>query len=41
MAIFARAFLYCHEHDVDFDVMAAKLGSIDYAYGHAARRRRP
>jgi hypothetical protein len=30
MAIFARAFLYCHEHDVDFDVMAAKLGSIDW-----------
>src|ERR1700722_1176865 len=30
MAIFARAFLYCKEEDVDFDVMASKLGTIDW-----------
>ena len=30
MAIFARAFLYCHEHDVDFDKMATLLGTIDW-----------
>jgi hypothetical protein len=30
MAIFARAFLYCLEHDMDFDVMAAKLATIDW-----------
>lgn len=30
MAIFARAFLYCVENGIDFDVMAKKLGSIDW-----------
>lgn len=30
MAIFARAFLYCKEHNIDFDVMAAKLATIDW-----------
>jgi hypothetical protein len=30
MAIFARAFLYCKAHNVDFDVMAAKLATIDW-----------
>ena len=30
MAIFARAFLYCKEHDIDFDVMAAQLATIDW-----------
>jgi hypothetical protein len=30
MAIFARAFLYCIDHDVDFEVMAAKLAPIDW-----------
>lgn len=30
MAIFARAFLYCLEHEVDFDVMASKLAQIDW-----------
>jgi DGQHR domain-containing protein len=30
MAIFARAFLYCKDEDIDFDVMAAKLGTIDW-----------
>jgi DndB-like DNA-sulfur modification-associated protein len=30
MAIFARAFLHCIEHDVDFEVMAAKLATIDW-----------
>ncbi len=30
MAIFARAFLYCKEYDIDFDVMAAKLATIDW-----------
>ena len=30
MAIFARAFLYCVEHNVDFDVMAARLATIDW-----------
>jgi len=30
MAIFARAFLYCVEHDLDFDTMAAKLATIDW-----------
>jgi hypothetical protein len=30
MAIFARAFLYCVEHDLDFEVMAAKLATIDW-----------
>jgi DGQHR domain-containing protein len=30
MAIFARAFLYCLEHNIDFEVMAAKLATIDW-----------
>jgi DGQHR domain-containing protein len=30
MAIFARAFLYCTEHDMDFEVMAAKLATINW-----------
>jgi hypothetical protein len=30
MAIFARAFLHCKEHQVDFDTMAAKLAQIDW-----------
>jgi DGQHR domain-containing protein len=30
MAIFARAFLHCKEHDMDFDVMASKLATIDW-----------
>jgi hypothetical protein len=30
MAIFARAFLYCIDHDVDFDVMASKLATVNW-----------
>jgi hypothetical protein len=30
MAIFARAFLYCKENDMDFEVMASKLALIDW-----------
>jgi hypothetical protein len=30
MAIFARAFLYCVKHNLDFDVMAAKLATVDW-----------
>lgn len=30
MAIFARAFLHCIEHDMDFEIMAAALGRIDW-----------
>jgi DGQHR domain-containing protein len=30
MAIFARAFLYCVEHDIDFEVMASKLAAINW-----------
>lgn len=30
MAIFARAFLYCIENEIDFDDMAERLGSIDW-----------
>jgi hypothetical protein len=30
MAIFARAFLYCLDHDVDFEVMASKLATIEW-----------
>jgi hypothetical protein len=30
MAIFARAFLYCVNHKLDFDVMADKLATIDW-----------
>ena len=30
MAIFARAYLHCKEHDMDFDVMAAKLATLDW-----------
>jgi DGQHR domain-containing protein len=30
MAIFARAFLYCIENGVDFEVMATKLATIDW-----------
>jgi DGQHR domain-containing protein len=30
LAIFARAFLYAKEHQIDFDVLAAKLAQIDW-----------
>jgi len=30
MAVFARAFLHCKEQMMDFDVMAAKLATIDW-----------
>lgn len=30
MAIFARAYLYCLEHAIDFDDMAAKLAQVDW-----------
>ena len=30
MAIFARAFLYCKEHGVEYDAMAAKLATIEW-----------
>jgi DGQHR domain-containing protein len=30
MAIFARAYLYCREHEVDFDKMALLLATIDW-----------
>ncbi|HLY06372.1 MAG TPA: DNA sulfur modification protein DndB [Rhizomicrobium sp.] len=30
MAIFARAYLHCIEHDIDFDTVAAKLAKIDW-----------
>ena len=30
MAIFARAFLYCQEHEIDFETMAAELATIDW-----------
>jgi DNA-sulfur modification-associated len=30
MAIFARAYLYCREHDLDFYTMAAQLATIDW-----------
>jgi DNA-sulfur modification-associated len=30
MAVFARAFLYCKEEEIDYDVMAAKLATIDW-----------
>jgi hypothetical protein len=30
MAMFARAFLHCVEHNLDFDAMAAKLATIDW-----------
>jgi hypothetical protein len=30
MAIFARAFLHCVEHDVGFEEMAAKLGTVEW-----------
>lgn len=30
MAVFARAFLYCKENDVDFDQMAGKLAAIEW-----------
>ena len=30
MAIFARAYLYRRDYDVDFDTMAARLGTIDW-----------
>ena len=30
MAIFARAFLYCKDEGMDFDVMAAKLALLDW-----------
>lgn len=30
MAVFARAFLDCKEHDIEYDVMAAKLATIDW-----------
>jgi hypothetical protein len=30
MAIFARAFLHCVEHNLDFDAMATKLATIDW-----------
>lgn len=30
MAIFARAFLHCVQNDVEFEVMAAKLATIDW-----------
>jgi hypothetical protein len=30
MAVFARAFLHCKEEDIDYDVMAAKLATIEW-----------
>jgi hypothetical protein len=30
LAIFARAFLYCKEHGLDYDVMASKLALIEW-----------
>lgn len=30
MAIFARAFLYCKENDMDFDEMARRLAKVDW-----------
>ncbi len=30
MAIFARAFLYCKDEEIDFDAMASKLALIDW-----------
>jgi DGQHR domain-containing protein len=30
MAIFARAYLHCREHNVEFDEMAAQLATIDW-----------
>lgn len=30
MSIFARAFLYCKEHDMAFDIMASKLATVDW-----------
>lgn len=30
MAIFARAYLFSQKHDIDFDTMAARLGTIDW-----------
>jgi hypothetical protein len=30
MAVFARAFLYSKEEEIDYDVMAAKLATIDW-----------
>ena len=30
MAIFARAFLYCIDNDLDFEEMAKKLATIDW-----------
>lgn len=30
LAVFARAFLYCKEEELDFDVMASKLAQIDW-----------
>jgi DGQHR domain-containing protein len=30
MAVFARAFLYCKENEIDFDKMAAKLATVDW-----------
>jgi hypothetical protein len=30
MAIFARAFLFCKEEEIDFDVMASKLATINW-----------
>ena len=30
IALFARAFLYCQEHGMDFDAMAEKLAEIDW-----------
>lgn len=30
LAVFARAFLYCYENQLDFDVMASKLARIDW-----------
>jgi hypothetical protein len=30
MAVFARAFLACKQFDIDFEVMASKLATIDW-----------
>jgi len=41
MAIFARAFLYCHEHNVDFNKMAAALATIDWHLLNVEREELP
>jgi hypothetical protein len=37
VAIFARAFLYCTEHNVDYGVMASKLATLDWNLLHCER----